>query len=468
MLHWQNPHSRTWSHRLPFYLSLVLLFYIQIETTIIARGYTYLLGLNATSTDALARTSGVAQSAQTATRALGMLTISLPCLIWITSSTVSRRTSLSSIAIRLGLCLWLGGAAISTLAHIENPLIMLNFLAGIGSAAAVFYAIRSLRIANLRQVEAMLAAIFLGALIPAIQGIIGYYQAWGIPSVQTLLAAKYQPRIWQSSAPFGNPDNVATLYCLLACPCLAVVSSRVFGRKMRLLALVMLVCAGMNLLLTMARASLIIFVVAFAAVNMLMHNRKVRLLSAVAIFLVIFSPAVNSPMMRDYFGVALRVDALADNSVAERLDSIRISWQHFLENPVIGVGAYQSTTFLAEQNAHELPIWQAAEHGILGLLGVLLVTAGSVGRFLKLLKSGCGRDQVSLQFIFVLGPSMYFAKGLFAEVSMNNIVVNTWICTAFAMLAIADSLTWDPSPAKVPLRTYYTCPAPQFAFTSPR
>jgi O-Antigen ligase len=367
----------------------------------------------------------------------------------------------------LGLCLWLAGAAISTLAHIENPLIILNFLAGIGSAAAVFYAIRSLRIANLRQVEAMLAAIFLGALIPGIQGIIGYYQAWGVPSVQTLLEAKYQPIIWQTSAPFGNPDNVATLYCLLACPCLAIVSSRVFGRKMRSLAFVVLLCAGLNLLFTMARASLIIFGVAFAAVNLFMHNRKMWLISGIAIFLVIASPAVNSPVMRDYFGVALRVDAVADNSVAERLDSIRLSWEHFLENPVIGVGAYQSSTFLAEQNAHQLPVWQAAEHGFLGLLGVLLVTAGSVGRLLKLLKIGCGRDQVALQFIFLLGPAMYFAKGLFAEVSMNNIVVNTWICTAFAMLAIGDSLRWDQYPTTFPMRTY-PCLATQHGLSSPR
>lgn len=467
MFDWQNLHSRNSAQRLPFCLSLVLLFYIQIETTIIARGYTYLLGLNSTSTDALTRTSGVAQSALTTIRALGMVTILLPFLIWITSTPVPRRTNLFSTAIRLGLCLWLAGAAISTLAHIESPIIALNFLAGIGSAAAVFCAIRSLSIANLRQAEAMLAAILLGALIPAIQGIIGYYQAWGVPSVQSLLEAKYQPFIWQTSAPFGNPDNVATLYCLLACPCLAIVSSRVFVRKMRLLALVVLLCAGVNLLLTMARASLIIFGVAFVAVNLFMHNRKMWLISAVAIFLIIASPAVNSPIMRDYFGVALRVDAVADNSVAERLDSIRLSWEHFLENPVIGVGAYQSSTFLAEQNAHQLPIWQAAEHGFLGLLGVLLVTAGSVGRLLRLLRIGCGRDQVTVEFIFLLGPAMYFAKGLFAEVSMNNTVVNTWICTAFALLAIADSLTWDPSPMKVLQRTS-TCLATQPALASPR
>ena len=448
-------------------MSLALLFYIQIETTIIARGYTYLLGLNATSTNALTRTSGIVQSVLTATRAFGMLTILLPFLIWITSTTVPRQTNLSSIAIRLGLCVWLAGAAISTLAHIENPIITLNFLAGIGSAAAVFYAVRSLRIATLRQVETMLMVIFLGALIPAIQGIIGYYQAWGVPSVQTLLEAKYQPLIWQTSAPFGNPDNVGTLYCLLACPCLAVVSSKVFGRKMRFLAFVVLLCAGVNLLLTMARASLIIFGVAFAAVNLFMHNRKMWLISAIGIFLVIASPAVNSPIMRDYFGVALRVDAVADNSVAERLASIRLSWEHFLENPVIGVGAYQSSTFLAEQNAHQLPIWQAAEHGFLGLLGVLLVTAGSVGRLLKLLRIGCGRGQVTLQFIFLLGPAMYFAKGLFAEVSINNTVVNTWICTAFALLAIADSLTWNRSPTTIPLRSY-TCLANQPALASPR
>jgi len=267
-----------------------------------------------------------------------------------------------------------------------------------------------------------------------------------------VLDAKYHPEIWQASSPFGNPDNVATLYCLLACPCLAMVFLRMFSRRMRALASIFLVCASLNLLLTMARASLIVFGAAFVSVNIFMRNRKIWVVSVAA--LAIALPVVDSPKMRDYFGAAVRFDT-TDNSIAERVESIRLSWLYFLENPVVGVGAYQSSTFLAEQTAHQLAIWQAAEHGVFGLLGVLLVTAGALGRLVKLLRTGCGRGYVSLELIFLLGPAMYFAKGLFAEVNINNTVVNTWICSTFAMLAIADARTWAPSPEKVPeLRTY--------------
>jgi O-Antigen ligase len=452
---WQhpyNPSNRRLPSSPPFLLALLLFFFIQIEPTILGRAYTHFLGLNAAGMEGSFLGTG---SLFTVVQTLSLLTIVLPVLIWATSRPLAWGSNLPSIAIRSGLGLWLTGAAISTLAHFENPLVILNFVAGIGSAAAVFYAVRRLRITNLRQVEAIFAVLYLGALIPAVQGIVGYYQVWGIPSVQTLLEAKYHPEIWQVSSPFGNPDNVATLYCVLACPCLAMVSLKMFSRRMRLLAALVLVCAGLNLLLTMARASFIVFVAALASVNIFMRNRKMWLISVGAMFFAIASPLVNSAKMRDYFGAALRVDTATDNSIAERMESIRRSWQHFLEHPVIGVGAYQSSTFLVEKNAHELPIWQAAEHGIFGLLGVLLVTAGLLGRFLKLLKGGRGRDYVTLEFIFLFGPAMYFAKGLFAEVNINNTVVNTWICSVFAMLAIADARTWAPSPAIIQaLRTY--------------
>jgi hypothetical protein len=34
---------------------------------------------------------------------------------------------------------------------------------------------------------------------------------------------------------------------------------------------------------------------------------------------------------------------------------------------------------------------------------------------------------------------MYFVRGLFSETALNNTVVNSWICLAFAMLAVADT-----------------------------
>jgi O-Antigen ligase len=426
-----SPSFRTSSQSLQFLLLLLLLFYIQIETTLPGRAYTHYLGLNAD----YSLNGGLLTFIQ----GLCLLTIIIPFLIWATSMQAVQNTNLSSLMIRLGLCLWLGGAVISTLAHFENSFVILNFVAGIGSAAGVFFGLRRFRFASTRYVEASFAAIALGALIPAVQCISGFYRAWGVPTLSTLLVVRYDVTHWQTASPFGNPDNVATLYLLLACPCLAIIFLNTFTRKTRLLAWGLLLCSVANLVLAMARASLIAFLFAVLCANIMTRNRRAWIASTVAVLLVLAFLAPQIRILQDYFGTAVRVD-VRDRSVQERIESIQVSWQHFLNNPIIGVGANQSPTFVAQSEAHELAIWQAAEHGALGFLGVLLITAASLGRLVELLKSGRGRHHLSLEFIFLLGPAMYFVKGLFADVSINNTVVNTWICSVFAMLAISDAL----------------------------
>src|SRR5690348_12656022 len=139
MSHWRNRQNKKLCWSVPFVLSLALLFFIEIETTLPGRAYTHFLGLNALASEGAVRDAG---SLLITLQALLLATIILPCLIWMTSLPARRNLNPSSITIRLGICLWLAGAAISTLAHIENPRVVFTFFAGIGSAIAVFYALK--------------------------------------------------------------------------------------------------------------------------------------------------------------------------------------------------------------------------------------------------------------------------------------------------------------------------------------
>src|SRR5215472_12778511 len=125
---WRNPYNpsnRRLPTNLPFLLMLLLLFFIQIEPTILGRAYTHLLGLNAAGLEGSFLGSG---SLLTSLQALSLLTIVIPFLICVTSRPQPWQANLSSVTIRLGLGMWLVGAEISTLAHLENPLVILNFM----------------------------------------------------------------------------------------------------------------------------------------------------------------------------------------------------------------------------------------------------------------------------------------------------------------------------------------------------
>src|SRR5438552_19177266 len=87
----RNP-STSWRSNAPVLLVLFLLFFIQIEPTIIGRAWTHLLGLNIGGVDAL---TGGQNALTTALQSLCLVTMAVPFLIWVTSRSVFPKASSS-------------------------------------------------------------------------------------------------------------------------------------------------------------------------------------------------------------------------------------------------------------------------------------------------------------------------------------------------------------------------------------
>jgi hypothetical protein len=437
--------------RLQLVLLVSLLINILAEDTIIGRAYTHLLGLN----EGIGKTVMAGDPVTVGGQSILLVTLAIPFFMLMVSKPARASDVLPLVLIRVGLGLWLCGGAISTLAHFDNALVLLNYAAGIGSAAMVFYAVRRVRMSSIRQFEWAFVAIAIPGLILGLATLFVFYRKWGIPSVATMIHAKYDlDRTIYQNFLFGNldPHSANTLYNLLVCPCLVVACTKMFGRTARWVARATLICSSANVVLSMSRASLAALAISFLLAVAFLRTRRVLMFCGVTAILAMFLMSDQAiATLQKYLTPAMTYDVDRDTSAASRVESIKEGWREFEEHPLIGVGAAQSSTVMAEWVSHELSVSQATEHGVFGFAGVLLITVACIARLLKLLRIGGSSERARLEFAFFLGPALFFIRGVYAEVFINATVVNVPICLTFAMLALAStgSRRLAPIPARI-------------------
>jgi O-antigen ligase len=422
------------SQRPEFLLMLLLLFWIPMESTLLGRVYTHVLGLNSkVAGNVLLKMEAVIVSLQS----FLLLTIVLPIAIIILSKAAPRKHQ-APFAIRLGLSIWLLGASISSLAHFNDGLVILNFAAGLFSGALVYYAVGRVRLESPGQFEYAFRAIGLGALIPCTYDLLRYYKAWGIPSIQGMIEHKYVVSYWSNNSYFGNPDNSSGMYSFFASMCMVVLFAKMFTPATRWLAAMTLVVTSVFTFVTMARTGITFYVVAFLLTAILLRgNKRIWLVATAITALVIFASPSRLATFWRYIDPALTYNS-SDRSVSGRIESMREGWNEFLDHPVIGLGPNRSFLVIDEFVAHELPIAQADETGIFGFLGVIIVTFACALRLTALIRRGSKEPADMIEFLFLIGPSLYFVRGAVSGVVLNNTVVNTFICMTFACLAIVD------------------------------
>jgi hypothetical protein len=280
---------------LPFFLLLCLLFFIQTTSTVVGRAYYHLVGLHA---DTL--TNG--------TKSLLLVTLIVPFLILIATKPFRTRIPSSYFVIHVGLWLWFAGATISTLSHGRNPIVVLNYVAGVGSALAVFNAARRVPLTSVLHIEAVFAAVALGGLLPTLQSLVLYCQTWsfGRPSVAALYQARFEAYKWSV---LGNRGNASVFFGLLASTCLAIVFLNVFSRTTRWLAAVVLVCSGALMVLCMSRTGIVVFALSGLTVIVFSRDAKAWCFSAtLAILLILALPGTPVSTVPNYFLRALRYD----------------------------------------------------------------------------------------------------------------------------------------------------------------
>lgn len=433
MRHWKQ---KAKSLSPDFVLLLLLLFWIPMENTLLGRGYMHVLGLH--EGDAEIATLA-AEQILIFLQSLLLFTIVVPIAIAVLSARSQVRTN-PVLLIRIGLISWIFGGTISTIGNFDKATVILNYAAGILSAGAVFVAVLLVKMETSRDFELAFRVIALGGLIPCLIDLSRYYMTWGIPSIQRVIAVKYDPTYWSLHCLFGNPDNASCAYGILAAMSGAVILVRVFGRTTRILGVIVFALASLEILLTMSRTGIVAAL--GALVSCLVFRRAKRALAlaglGVLALLVLPGPSGNSvSRLVKYFQPAVKYD-VQNVSIGSRIESMQEGWEVFKDNPIIGIGASQSRRFVDESVPHELAIWQAAENGLFALAGVLLVTFSSLWRLAFLMRNGNALYSARLEFVFLLPAAMFFARGLISDVTMNSSFVNTWICLTFAAVALSE------------------------------
>jgi hypothetical protein len=417
-----------------YVLLLFLLFWLPIESTLIGRAYTHVVGLNGAGA---LRVTMNSETIVIAVRAAFLMTIQVPFLIVLFSRRTWHNRTPSMLLVRIGLCVWLAGATLSTLVHIDNALVLLNYVAGMGSAGAVFFACKRVNMTGSRHFELAYVAIAAGGLIPMLYDLHRYYAQFGIPTLAKAIAVKYDIPFWSTKCYFGNPDNASNVYGLFAAISLAIVATKLFSRPVRWLAVLTLAAASASTVLTMARTGIVILAFGFLVTMLFIRSLKGLTIGIVAALLLLMS-GQTAAKIYSYFLPVLKYDVEQERTAAGRIESMQQGWAGFVDHPAFGLGPGQSPLVVTYGEAHQLAIWQATDNGILGLAGVLLVTAGCIWRLASLLLTGAVNNALRLEYVFLLAPALYFVRGLVSDVTINVTVINTWICLTFAALAIAD------------------------------
>lgn len=411
---------------LPYFAVLGLLAFIPLNSTLLGRAYYHFLGMNALG-------NGNPVSWAIAWRGLFLATLLLPILILMVSSPPAGRRPLSYTFMRAGLWLWVMGAVMSTASHLQ-PEVVLELLCGLASGLAVFYAVRN---GAGRRMKAAFWVLAVGGDLLALELFIGFYTTWGLPTLANIMAHHYvETDAWVAVSPLANPDMTALFFGVLCCPCLVAVLGRTVSKQTRILAWITLGASTAAIIVCMSRTALVIYLISWMLASAFARSR--RNLALCALLLVgtgLYLSSQSSTGFASFFLDAVTYNGAADGSAAARLDSMRTGLQTFSDNPLLGVGISQS--FLSverESRTHELLIWQADEIGVLGLAGVLLLTGACLARMAMLIREGTAERE----FLFLLGPGVFFLRGLVSDITLNSNVVNSWVCLVFALLALAE------------------------------
>lgn len=424
--HWKQ---KAQSLSIEFLLMLLLLFWIPMESTLLGRSYNYVVGLNSANLSVDMSTVYI--------QWILLFTVLAPMVIAALSKPAGFKHGTMFI-VRVGLISWVIGACVSALAHISDPQVILNTAAATLSAGMVFFAVRRVNMWNVRHYELACRAILFGGLIPCVIDLYRYHAAFGIPSLQGVIINKYKPGFWSEQCYFGNPDNASGAYGLFAMLALGVLFCKLFDRSTRRLALIMAVLSSLEVLLSMARTGIVFLGIAIGVAVIFTRSKKaIVTFGVLTVAILLMKPEEAGRTLLQYFQPAVGYDA-RDSNTAARIESIEEGWRAFLDHPLIGVGTGRTGGVVDEDVPHELAVWQATEHGIFGLMGVLLIMGACLWRFGSLLWAGAKSYALRLEFGFFLAPGLYFIRGLVSNAAVSNSVFNTWICLTFAMLAIID------------------------------
>lgn len=234
----------------------------------------------------------------------------------------------------------------------------------------------------------ILAYALTGALAPAMAGkyartlllmtFVGAGTAIAIYEIflHSLRFVGYYTTTWRSEGLASNPNAFAFQLLMVACVALATIRST----WITTLIVTMLIGA---IWLTGSRAGMGTVLILLAATACIITRRR-RLAAYLALFCLslMAAPTIIDLASPSSTSLASQLSANRPHtnieaSNAERLETIRLSWQIFLDHPIFGsgLGYFAETRRIAtgiEQVVHSTPLWLLAEFGIIGTLVFLV------------------------------------------------------------------------------------------------
>lgn len=284
-------------------------------------------------------------------------------------------------------------------------------------------------------------AVCVGGLIMFVRGALAYYAEFGIPNLSTILWSRYQvDRIAGfETATVGNVTHMGS-YVALLLPMLIVALVKLEpSRSQKALIWATLVLGLANLVVAGSRAGMIVVIGMSAILIYCFASRRtlIRLALAAAVIATIVTlsglTAGNSEIVERFVPSAA---GHVDGSVVERLDSMVIGWNVFLDNPLFGVGPEMSPQFNIYGIPHMSILHQLSELGLFGGLAFTWLNIVVLNAFRKAVLQA-SRGQGYFELLWLIGPAAWLAVGLFSGIVFNMSPALVWVGISHGMLALS-------------------------------
>jgi hypothetical protein len=336
-----------------------------------------------------------------------------------------RGTSFLGVAM-IGFCVF------ALLSAMLNPLPREGWLPVIGGyvmPVGLFYAVSVMQLTE-AQIRRCVVLLAIGSAIPMILGAFEFIREYGIPTGVDLLESRYDIFRMQGymDETFGNTSNMAA-YLAIVMPTLGAALITYWARRgVRLVLLITLFSAFVNVLIVQSRTLYIVLTLIFPLIALFYRLRFGAiffvLISVVAAIVIPVLSAVDQ-FVQNTVGVAAGVNE--DNSVSERLDAMRAALRIVKDHFAFGVGPGNSLNVNPFTSAHEYILQQGSEIGAIGILLAALLTIAYAARGFALFKSRSRDTYSKFRFAMLIGPIGYYAYGLIGNVPLSQTIVVTWI-----------------------------------------
>ncbi|HEX3048120.1 MAG TPA: hypothetical protein VHY08_25435, partial [Bacillota bacterium] len=236
------------------------------------------------------------------------------------------------------LFLWFLAATLSFLLNTWYANTFTDYVGGYLSLIIIYLALRDIPLTR-KTFERIMMAFSLGIFITVFLGVIVYYRIWGIPSITTMIMARYDEVRMQvyRNITFGNVGNSAAFFAMIGPSFLALALDKTRKGWMRVWFTICFLLVGCNLLVTGSRAAFLVTLLALILIFYYFKQLgKLLFFSILGIFGAMgagyyynlgLSGGANLFIERLINAVTLNQEA--DFSIFSRIEAIREGWTVF-------------------------------------------------------------------------------------------------------------------------------------------